>query len=100
MKSFLCAGKMKTQDVAIKSLKEGKMSKKHFLREAKIMHELRHPKLVQLMGVCTIGEPLYIITELMIGGDLLTYLKTGPGKDTNLVHLIDMAAQVRNRAEQ
>ncbi|XP_064604816.1 tyrosine-protein kinase SRK3-like isoform X2 [Liolophura sinensis] len=87
-------GKLKTQDVAIKSLKEGKMSKKHFLREAKIMHELRHPKLVQLMGVCTIGEPLYIITELMVGGDLLTYLKSGPGKDTDLVHLIDMAAQV------
>ena len=36
---------------------------KRFLKEAEVMFELRHPKLVQLLGVCTEQEPYYIITE-------------------------------------
>lgn len=47
-----------------------------FLREAQIMKRLRHPKLIQLYAVCTLQEPIYIITELMKNGSLLDYLQS------------------------
>lgn len=81
-------------DVAIKTLKPGTMSADAFLEEAKIMHRLRHRKLVQLMGVCTREEPMYIVTELMVNGSLLEYLHKEGGKTIFLNHIIDMAAQV------
>ena len=69
------------------------MSADAFLEEAKLMHKLRHPKLVLLMGVCTTVEPIYIITELMENGALLDYLRK---EKTNVRFpvLVDMAAQV------
>lgn len=53
----------------------GTMDAKEFLQEAQIMKKLRHPKLVQLYAVCTLTEPIYIVTELMCNGSLLDYLK-------------------------
>lgn len=47
-----------------------------FLREAQIMKRLRHPKLIQLYAVCTLEEPIYIVTELMSNGSLLDYLQS------------------------
>ena len=58
------------------------------------MHKLRHRKLVQLMGVCTLTDPIYIITELMVNGSLLDYLRQDEGRTLKLPILIDMAAQV------
>ncbi|ESN98506.1 hypothetical protein HELRODRAFT_84516 [Helobdella robusta] len=81
-------------DVAIKTLKPGSMSPEAFLEEAKIMHRLRHRKLVQLMGVCTKGEPMYIITELMVNGSLLEYLQKDNGRNINIRCILDMAAQI------
>lgn len=81
-------------DVAVKTLKEGRMSQDAFLAEAKIMHRLRHRKLVQLMGVCSIGEPMYIIAELMEHGSLLDYLRKDKGATITTAELLDMAAQV------
>ena len=78
----------------MKTLKPGTMSIEAFLEEAKIMHRLRHPKLVQLMGVCTQGEPMYIITELMVNGALLDYLRS-ERSNIPFKTLVDMAAQVR-----
>ncbi|VDL30726.1 unnamed protein product [Hymenolepis diminuta] len=60
--------------VAIKTLKEGTMSKEEFLKEARIMKALRHKHLVQLFAVVT-SEPIYIVTELMSKGSLLKYLQ-------------------------
>ena len=71
------------------------MSADAFLEEAKIMHKLRHRKLVQLMGVCTQEEPMYIITELMVNGALLDYLRKDAGDKIKLKEMIDMSAQVR-----
>jgi serine/threonine protein kinase len=51
------------------------MDPKDFLSEAHIMKKLRHPKLIQLYAVCTLEEPIYIITELMKFGSLLEYLQ-------------------------
>ena len=36
--------------------------------EADNMKLLSHPNLVKLLGVCTTGEPVYIVMELMIHG--------------------------------
>lgn len=82
-----------TTPVAIKTLKPGTMDPKDFLAEAQIMKKLRHPKLIQLYAVCTMEEPIYIITELMKNGSLLEYLQ-GKGKLLKLQQLIDMAAQI------
>lgn len=52
------------------------MDPEDFLREAQIMKRLRHAKLIQLYAVCTLEEPIYIITELMKNGSLLEYLQS------------------------
>ncbi|XP_040160962.1 uncharacterized protein LOC120898750 isoform X1 [Anopheles arabiensis] len=82
-----------TTPVAIKTLKSGTMDPKDFLAEAQIMKKLRHVKLIQLYAVCTLEEPIYIITELMKHGSLLDYLQ-GKGRSLKLPQLIDMAAQI------
>ncbi|XP_041984981.1 tyrosine-protein kinase BTK isoform X1 [Aricia agestis] len=82
-----------TTPVAIKTLKSGTMDPKDFLAEAQIMKKLRHGKLIQLYAVCTLEEPIYIITELMKNGSLLEYLQ-GKGRGLKLQLLIDMAAQI------
>ncbi|KAA8583245.1 hypothetical protein FQN60_015791 [Etheostoma spectabile] len=64
-----------TTAVAVKTLKPGTMDTEDFLREAQIMKRLRHAKLIQLYAVCTMEEPIYIITELMKNGSLLEYLQ-------------------------
>lgn len=64
-----------TTPVAIKTLKPGTMDPKDFLAEAQIMKKLRHSKLIQLYAVCTMEEPIYIITELMRNGSLLEFLQ-------------------------
>lgn len=86
-----------TTPVAIKTLKPGTMDPKDFLAEAQIMKRLRHLKLIQLYAVCTMEEPIYIITELMKNGSLLEYLQgkgTGKGRNLKLNQLIDMSAQI------
>uniref|UniRef100_A0A8D9BT61 non-specific protein-tyrosine kinase n=1 Tax=Cacopsylla melanoneura TaxID=428564 RepID=A0A8D9BT61_9HEMI len=86
-----------TTPVAIKTLKMGTMDPKDFLAEAQIMKKLRHSKLIQLYAVCTMEEPIYIITELMKNGSLLEYLQgkgNGKGRNLKLPQLIDMAAHI------
>ncbi|GAU99269.1 hypothetical protein RvY_10295 [Ramazzottius varieornatus] len=83
-----------TTPVAIKTLKPGTMDPKDFLTEASIMKKLRHPKLIQLYAVCTLEEPIYIITELMRHGSLLDHLQSPRGRQLKLPQLVDMAAQI------
>lgn len=96
--SFCCIsptpGKWKSLDVAVKSLKPGKMSKEEFLAEAKVMHKLQHRHLVLLLAVCTEIEPIYIVTELMTNGAYLDFLRKDDGLTLRLPILMDMAAQV------
>jgi len=91
----LIATWQKTTNVAVKMLKPGAMSASAFLEEARTMHRLRHRKLVQLLGVCTRDQPMYIITELMSNGALLDYLRDDEGRTVSIAIIIDMAAQVR-----
>ncbi|VEN50106.1 unnamed protein product, partial [Callosobruchus maculatus] len=80
--------------VAVKTLKEDTMALKDFLEEAAIMKEMKHPNLVQLMGVCTREPPFYIITEFMSKGNLLDYLRTGNKEQINAVVLMYIATQI------
>lgn len=59
------------------------MDAKDFLAEAQIMKKLRHSKLIQLYAVCTVEEPIYIITELMKHGSLLEFLQGITGIETS-----------------
>ena len=83
-----------TTPVAVKTLKTGSMGIQDFLAESQIMKKLQHEKLIQLYAVCTKGEPVYIVTELMKNGSLLDYLQKGEGRHMKLPELIDVAAQV------
>ncbi|XP_066556044.1 tyrosine-protein kinase SRK2 isoform X1 [Amia ocellicauda] len=83
-----------TTPVAVKTLKSGTMEPKDFLREAQIMKKLRHPKLIQLYAVCTVEEPIYIITELMKNGSLLEYLQKDGGAKLRIPDQIEMGSQV------
>jgi hypothetical protein len=84
----------KVVDVAVKTLKPGTMTSEAFLDEAKIMHKLIHPKLVQLMAVVSVAEPFYIITELMVNGALLDFLRSDQGKKLKFNLLVEMNSQV------
>ncbi|XP_071334560.1 tyrosine-protein kinase FRK [Trachinotus anak] len=83
-----------TTSVAVKTLKPGTMDPEDFLREAQIMKRLRHSKLIQLYAVCTMEDPIYIITELMKNGSLLEYLQKDKGTTLRFSDQIEMAAQV------
>ncbi|KFM61163.1 Tyrosine-protein kinase Abl, partial [Stegodyphus mimosarum] len=80
--------------VAVKTLKEDTMALKDFLEEAAIMKEMKHPNLVQLLGVCTREPPFYIITEFMPCGNLLDYLRNANREEINAVVLMYMATQI------
>lgn len=62
--------------VAIKTLKENAAAKtvNDFRREVDLMSELRHPNIVCLLGVCLAGEPLCMLFEFMVKGDLHEFL--------------------------
>lgn len=88
-------GKLFRQPVAVKTLKTGTaMSPDAFLEEARVMTKLCHDKLVELIGVCTEGEPMLIITEFMVNGALLNYLRKDDGRHISFNVIIDMAAQI------
>ncbi|KAK2920248.1 tyrosine-protein kinase Fes/Fps isoform X2 [Channa argus] len=63
--------------VAVKSCKENLAPehKNKFLMEARILKKYDHPNIVKLIGVCTQKQPIYIIMELVQGGDFLSFLR-------------------------
>ncbi len=65
-----------------------------FLEEAAIMKEMKHPNLVQLLGVCTREPPFYIVTEFMSRGNLLDYLRNADRLDVTEIVLMYMATQI------
>ncbi|XP_066975213.1 tyrosine-protein kinase ABL1 isoform X7 [Macrobrachium rosenbergii] len=85
--------------VAVKTLKEDTMALKDFLEEAAIMKAMKHPNLVQLLGVCTREPPFYIVTEFMTRGNLLDYLRNCSHDEVNEVVLLYMATQVASAME-
>ena len=82
--------------VAIKTLRPGIMQREDFLAEAAIIRSLHHENLIQLYAVCTLEEPIYIVTEYMHRGSLLDYLQKGDGCKLVESELINIGAQVQN----
>ena len=79
--------------VAVKTPRPGKIAVDDFLQTANLMKKMRHQNIIQLYGLCTKEEPMYIVTELMKHNSLLEYLH-GDGRSLKLPQLIDMASQV------
>ncbi|XP_030609501.1 tyrosine-protein kinase Tec isoform X2 [Archocentrus centrarchus] len=87
-------GKWRAQHkVAIKALREGAMYEEDFIEEAKVMMRLSHPKLVQLYGVCSQQQSIYIVTEFMEQGCLLNFLRQRRGS-FNQGYLLSMCLDV------
>lgn len=59
------------------------------------MKHLNHPKLVNLFAICSREEPIFIIMDYMPNGNLLNFLRDGPGQTLDISSTIDMAAQVK-----
>ena len=94
-KRFVVAVKtLKFNDQEKRNAKKEEAKKEEFRKELEIMKKLRHEKLVKLWCVCTIGEPMLIVTEYMCNGSLLKYMREGEGCNLNFKEVIDMAAQI------
>nr|XP_037289181.1 LOW QUALITY PROTEIN: tyrosine-protein kinase CSK-like [Rhipicephalus microplus] len=64
----------KGQKVAVKKIKES--GKNMLIAEASLMTSLRHPNLVQLLGLVIEENSLQIVTEYMAKGSLVDYLRS------------------------
>lgn len=87
--------------VAIKTLRKGAtdQEKAEFLQEAQLMSNFQHEHILRLIGVCLDKDSLYIIMELMQGGDLLSYLRqcrpsTDMPSSLRLIDLVSMCEDV------
>jgi serine/threonine protein kinase len=79
--------------VAVKCLKLETLSAYQFLEEATMLKKLQHSHIIQLHGVCSEESAPYIVTELMINGNLLEYLRN-ESKSLKFIQLISMSLQV------
>ncbi|XP_030045512.1 tyrosine-protein kinase Fes/Fps [Microcaecilia unicolor] len=77
--------------VAVKTCRDTLPSdlKDRFLMEARILKQYSHPNIVKLIGVCTQKQPIYIVMELVQGGDFLTFLRN-EGSQLKVKELIRM----------
>ncbi|KAK3562109.1 hypothetical protein QTP86_030116 [Hemibagrus guttatus] len=86
--------------VAVKACRESLAIelKNKFLMEARILKQYDHPNIVKLIGVCTQKQPIYIIMELVQGGDFLSFLRS-EGHSLKPKMLIKMAENVASGME-
>ncbi|KAF7656456.1 hypothetical protein LDENG_00041140 [Lucifuga dentata] len=86
--------------VAVKACKENLAAelKNKFLMEARILKQYDHPNIVKLIGVCTQKQPIYIIMELIQGGDFLSFLRS-EGQRLKTKMLVKMAENVASGME-
>ncbi|XP_069758528.1 tyrosine-protein kinase Fes/Fps isoform X2 [Narcine bancroftii] len=82
--------------VAIKMCRENLPAdqKNKFLMEARILKQYDHPNIVRLIGVCTQKQPIYIIMELVQGGDFLSFLRN----EANCLSTKDLIKMAENAA--
>uniref|UniRef100_A0A8D2IP81 Tyrosine-protein kinase n=1 Tax=Varanus komodoensis TaxID=61221 RepID=A0A8D2IP81_VARKO len=80
-----------TVPVAIKIMKQADM-RDDFAKEIQNLKRLKHARLIKLLAICSVGEPVYIVTELMRKGNLHGFLNTG--KELTTHHLLSISCQV------
>nr|KAF6472613.1 src-related kinase lacking C-terminal regulatory tyrosine and N-terminal myristylation sites [Molossus molossus] len=80
--------------VAIKVIKSADMKLTDLAQEIQALKSLRHQRLIQLHAVCSAGEPVYIVTELMRKGNLQAFLGSPEGRALSPPVLLGFACQV------
>ncbi|XP_066480056.1 protein-tyrosine kinase 6 isoform X2 [Tiliqua scincoides] len=81
--------------VAIKVLPRADLTYQDmFKNEIEAMKKLRHKHILSLYAISSLGDPIYIITEIMSKGSLLEFLRDSTGKQLQIAELVDMASQV------
>lgn len=83
-----------TIDVAVKTCKSSAMSNSAFYKEAQIMKQFRHHRLVALYGISSLHDSIYIITEYLSNGSLLDYLHDNRQNVVRFSHLLYIALQI------
>uniref|UniRef100_A0A6I8Q2T5 Tyrosine-protein kinase n=1 Tax=Xenopus tropicalis TaxID=8364 RepID=A0A6I8Q2T5_XENTR len=87
----LWKGKLK---VAVKTIKRDATSQDLFVKETAFLKTLHHKNLLSLYAVCSVGDPYYIVTELVPRGDLLNYLRDLEKDELDVEGQLDIATQV------
>ncbi|XP_062977017.1 protein-tyrosine kinase 6 isoform X1 [Elgaria multicarinata webbii] len=81
--------------VAIKVLPRADLTYQDmFKNEIEAMKKLRHKHILSLYAMSSVGDPVYIITEIMSKGNLLELLRASEGQRLQMTELVDMASQV------
>ncbi|XP_036281860.1 protein-tyrosine kinase 6 [Pipistrellus kuhlii] len=81
--------------VAVKVIARDDLLHQHtFQAEIQAMKKLRHKHILALYAVASLGDPVYIITELMAKGSLLELLRESDEKVLPVLELVDIASQV------
>nr|XP_025035920.1 tyrosine-protein kinase Fer-like isoform X1 [Pelodiscus sinensis] len=64
--------------VAVKTCREhlAPETKHKFLMEARLVRRYSHPNIVRIIGVCAHKQPVFIVMELVSGGDFLSFLRS------------------------
>ncbi|KAF0883628.1 protein-tyrosine kinase 6 [Crocuta crocuta] len=81
--------------VAMKVIARDDLLHQHaFQAEIRAMKQLRHKHVLPLYAVVSVGDPVYIVTELMPKGSLLELLRDSDEKTLPISELVDLASQV------
>ena len=62
---------------------DGMDFKKYLEREVSLLQTLRHPNIIQFMGVYIKNENTFIVTEFLDGGNLSSFIKNNEASDWN-----------------
>ena len=80
--------------VVVKILTPGATTPAAFLKEASIVAQLDHPKIIRCEGICSKEEPIYVLFEFLKYGNLHEYLQRGEGRDVHFLDLVSLAVQI------
>ncbi|KAL2763461.1 tyrosine-protein kinase Srms, partial [Daubentonia madagascariensis] len=80
--------------VAVKVIKSADVKLADLTKEIQTLKSLRHERLIRLHAVCSTGEPVYIVTELMRKGNLQAFLGRPEGQALSTPLLLSFACQV------
>jgi serine/threonine protein kinase len=93
------ACRVKKIPVQIRRLSPRLHSIADIVQETSVTRKLLHENVVQLFGVSTDKEPMYIISESLDNGSLLYYLREGAGQCITFREKIELAVQVARGIE-
>ncbi len=88
------------QEQAVMKKRTSEVSATTFLLEAIVLMKLKQENIIELYGVVTSEEPMYIVLEYMFKGNLQQHLrKSGNTHDIPINHLLIMCKQVAQGLE-